>query len=106
MTTVTLRPFDILGTTSTLSVGATTGNIQVYAPVGVGTRSIRLFNSGTSVIFFNIGATSAVTADTTTSTPMLPNSVETFLLRNENSWIAAIGASAGNTLYITTGESA
>lgn len=106
MTTVTLRPFDIIGTTSNVSVGTSTSNVQCYAPAGVGTRTIRLFNSGASVVYFNLGTSSAVTASTTTSTPMLPNSVETFLLRMDYSWIAAIGDSAGNILYITTGESA
>lgn len=98
-----LRAFESLGNTVNLAVLATTANVAVSAP-GMGNRTIRIVNVGTNVVFINIG-TSGVTATTTTSIPLLPNSAEVFFLRRENTHVAAIAGATGNTLYITTGES-
>lgn len=99
-----IRPFDIKGATVNLAVLTTTANVAVTRP-NIGTQSIRLVNVGTNTVFVTIG-TSGVTASLTTSFPLLPNTAETFLLQNGATHVAAIASATGNTLYVTTGESA
>jgi len=102
---VFVRPFDPVraGSTVNLAVLATTANVQVN-PTTVGHREIRIANIGTNVVFINFGKDSTVQASLTTSIPMLPNAVEKFYLHNDESWVAAIAGSTGNTIYITEGE--
>lgn len=100
-----IRPFGSVGNTVNLTVGTATANVAITR-AGLGTQSIRLTNIGANVIFFTLGKDNTATASLTTSVPVLPNSVETFLLPNDMSYIAAISAATGNTLYVTTGESA
>ena len=98
---VYIRPFEKMANTVSLAVGTSTGSVAVTG-AGVGTGTVRLVNSGTNTIFVEFG-TSGVTATTTTSIPLLPNSVETFVFRKENTHVAAIADTAGNTLYVTYG---
>ena len=104
MSQLYIRPFMPKGNTVNLSVGVATGSIAVTRP-GMGIQSIRIANNGSNVIFITIGS-STVTAAIATSMPILPYSVETFMLGKDDTHVAAISALAGNTLYITTGESA
>lgn len=99
-----IRPFEAQADSQTLTVAATTTTTAITAS-GTGTRSIRLVNSGSNIVFFKLG-TSGTASAVATSTPLLPNTVEVFLLRNDITHIAYIGAAAGNTLYMTVGESA
>lgn len=100
-----VRPFQILGNTANLTVGTSSSNVLI--PLGgIGNKSIRVFNSGTNVVFFKLGTGNTTSASASTDTPLLPNSVETFFLQNEVTYIAAIAAGTGNTLYVTPGESA
>lgn len=107
---VAVRPFDLITTALNAKAGGTV-NVAVLAtvvtvaitPAGIGTRSVRLFNSGTNVIFVNFGDTT-VTATVANSMPMLPNSVETFYFHNDWTTIAVIAGATGNTLYATMGE--
>ena len=92
------------GNTVNLTVTGSTGSVAVTRP-GVGIQSIRVVNNGSNVAFINIGD-STVTAATATSMPILPYSAETFMLGKEDTHVAAIAGTTGNTLYITTGESA
>ena len=105
MSTVWLRPFDFRQN-ATQNV-AVTGSNQSTAitGAGVGTQTIRLVNIGSQTVFFSL-TDAAGTAAVASSTPLLPNSVETFLLRKENTYINAIAAGTGSTLYWTLGESA
>lgn len=108
---VAIRPFDLItnfqnggaGATVNLAVIATTATVAV-SPTGAGSRTVRIFNSGTNVIFINFGP-STVIATLTNSMPILPNSVETFYFHNDWTHVAAISGATGNTLYVTTGES-
>lgn len=108
---VAIRPFDLITNAQNSQAGATT-NVAVLttvatitvSPAGVGSRTVRLFNSGTNVIFVNFGGAN-VTATLTNSMPILPNSVETFYFHNDWTTIATISAATGNTLYATMGES-
>lgn len=104
MSQLYIRPFGPVGDTVNLAVTATTGSVALTRS-GVGTQSIRVLNTGTQTVFINVGA-SAVTAVLATSMPIFPGTVETFLLKNDQTHVAAIAASTGSTLYITTGESA
>lgn len=104
MSQLYIRPFMVKGNTVNLSVGLTSSRVAVTRPT-IGIQSIRVLNAGSNTIFIAIGD-STVTAATTTSMPILPYSVETFMFPNEATNVAAIAASTGNTMYITTGESA
>ena len=104
MTLMYIRPFEVKAEATPITVTGTTANTAIGRS-GVGTQSVRLANVGTQVVFFNLGKSSAVTA-TTSNTPLLPNTTETFTLLNDITHIAAIAATTGSTLYVTTGESA
>jgi len=105
-----LRPFEAQGGGSSFA-GNSTVNIVVTASNQVlavnatplGNRSVRIANIGTQTIFVAFGI-STTTASVTGSMPILPNTVETFFMRNENTHIAVIASSTGSTMYVTTGE--
>jgi hypothetical protein len=99
-----IRPFDLQSDAVNLAV---TGSSQVLAvnSTAIGTRSVRVANIGSQTIFIKFG-TANTTVSATSGTPMIPNSVETFLLRNEVTHIAAIAGSTGSTMYVTVGEGA
>src|ERR1700693_948748 len=99
-----IRPFSFKGKTVSLTVGVSSTNVAI-TQAQVGTQSVRLTNVGSNVVFFTFGKDSTIAA-TNTDVPVLPNSVETFLLPKDITYIAAIAAATGNTLYVTTGESA
>lgn len=100
-----IRPFGWTGVTVNTAVTGTSANVAVTRP-GIGTQTVRIVNVGTNTIFIEMGTSSGITATTTTSMPMLANTVETFLLPNNITHIAAISSGAGSTMYVTTGESA
>jgi hypothetical protein len=104
MSQLYIRPFMVKGNTVNLAVTNASARVAVTRP-GVGIQSIRLTNIGTQNIFITIG-TSTVTSAVATGFPMLPNTVETFMLDKESTHIAAIADASGSTLYVTTGESA
>ncbi len=95
-----------------LSVKITIGaaSAQVAVPTIEGLKTVRLFNSGTDVIWVCFGTAAGAVA-VNTSMAMAPNSVEVFTvadaLANQGTlYVAAIGPGAGNTLYITPGMGA
>lgn len=100
-----IRPFNYKGSTVNIVVGTSSANIAITQG-GVGTQSIRITNVGANVIFFQLGKDNTVVAAVATSAPILPNTVETFLVPNDMLYIAVISAATGNTVYLTTGESA
>jgi hypothetical protein len=61
-------------------------------------------NIGTVVIHVEIVELAATAATTTTSMPVLPNSVEVFTFANDKVGLAVIAAGVGSTVYITPGE--
>lgn len=64
----------------------------------------RLVNAGTQTIFLEFGSNmTSPTASTSTSLPMLANTVEVFTLPPK-CIVAAIAATTGSTLYVTPGE--
>lgn len=102
-----VRPFDLItnssgGNTVNLAVLATSATVAV-SPATVGSRSARIYNSGTNTVFINFGPVGTV-ATVANSMPMLPNSVETFYFHNDWTLVAAIASATGNTIYITMGE--
>lgn len=99
-----IRPFDPKGVPVTLAVTASSQAVAVTRP-GVGTQTVRIVVSGTDPVFF-VRGTSTVVSSTTTGTPMLGNTVETFLLPNDITHIAFISTGTASTVYVTTGESA
>ena len=98
-----IRPFEAQADTQTIAVTASSAATALNA-TGIGNRTVRLVNSGSNITYFKLGD-STVTTSASAGTPMLPNTIETFFLRRENTHIAVIGTVA-NTLYVTVGESA
>ena len=92
-----------------VKIGTISGtSAQVAVPKVEGLKTVRLFNSGTDVIWVCFGtAASAVAINT--SMAMAPNSIEVFTVpekfANDGSlYVAAIAAGASsNVLYITPG---
>ena len=84
---------------------AVTASSQVLAVniVPIGNRTLRIANIGTQTIFIAFGVSTS-TATVSTSMPVLPNTVETFFMRNENTHLAVIAGSTGSTIYVTIGE--
>lgn len=63
---------------------------------------MRIVNSGTIIVFVEFGD-STVAATTTTGMPILPNTVESFMLNASQTHIAAITAASTAVIYFTTG---
>lgn len=102
---VYLRPFEAQKDTVTITVGVASAATSInLATETRGNRTIRLVNSGSNIIYFTLGD-STVTTTVAAGCPMLPNTVETFLLRNEVTHIATIAGATGNSLFVTVGES-
>lgn len=101
---VSIRPFDIIGTTVNLTVGTSSSTVQLYA-AGIGFKTARVYNVGTNIVYISFVTTSVGVASVSTSLPMMPNSVETFYVHQDENYIAAISGATGNTIYITMGES-
>lgn len=100
-----IRPFSQVEGTVNLVVTATPGTITPTR-AHMGTQTVRILNAGTQIVFVSFGEAVVVPASTATSMPILPNSVETFLLRNEVGFLSFVAAGTGSTVYVTTGESA
>lgn len=95
-----VRPFGQVADT----VNLTADGVVAVPRSGMGTQSIRICNLGSTTIFLQFGKDATVAANSTTSMPMLPGTVEVFLLPNDITNIACVGISG--TVYFTTGESA
>lgn len=96
-------PFQPKATAATTLNIAVTASNQTFtlptAPNNGGT--MRLVNSGTQTIFWAYGT---VTSSVSTSTPLLPNTVETFTLPGGVTELSVIAGATGSTLYATVGE--
>lgn len=104
MSQLYIRPFMDKGSTVNSNVGLTSASVAVTRP-NAGIQSIRVLNKGSNTIFIAIGD-STVTAAVATGMPILPYSVETFMLPNGSTHVACISDATGNVMYVTTGESA
>lgn len=96
-----VRPFQAVEESSqTLAV---TGSSQALTlPTPQGNRTIRILTNGSVPVFWKYGTGAAVA----TSTPILPNTVETFFLPNDVTQISFIAGGTGTTIYITVGQGA
>ena len=99
-----LRAFRPQGINNTVNVAVTTTSQLLAIPnTPLGTRSLRIVNSGTQNIFLDFVTTTG-TSVATTSMPMLPGSIEVFTFGNDITHIAVIAGAVGSTIYITPGE--
>lgn len=102
MAAVSIRPFQFYDQqTQTLAVTAASQAITLTV-AGLGTRTIRVVNSGTQTVFMRYNAAATVAA----SLPILANTVEVFVLPNDVTTLNFIAAGAGSTVYVTPGEGA
>jgi len=101
---VYVRPFTIQTASTTILPTTSSAATSINASPQ-GNRTIRIVNSGSSNIYFKMGI-STVAATVAAGCCMLPNTVETFLIRNEDTHIAIIADSAGNSVYVILGDSA
>lgn len=103
-----MQAFGPTGNSVSLTVTASSGNVQVTNSGGVGQPSqVRVFNNGTNVVYLAFGQDNTVTASTANSFAMVPNSVEVFTVPTFTTnalYVAAIAGTTGNTLNITPGE--
>jgi hypothetical protein len=92
--------------TAALTVGTSTANVAI--PSG-GAYQVRLVNVGSNVVYIAIGTDDTVAAvvpvagTPSPGIPLLPNS-ERILSIGTATYIAAIAAATGNTLFITPGS--
>lgn len=91
--------FEPGGPTVSLAVTGTTSRVQVQASPP-GSRQLRVYNSGTVVVFITCGDV-AVVATTATGMPVAPGSVE--VLGNGQTYCAGISGGTAVTLYLTPG---
>lgn len=96
------KPFKVNGTAN-LAVTASSQTLAIPAGVGVGTPAVRVANVGTQTIFIDFGLSTG-TASTSTSMPILANTVEVFSIVNDVTHLAVIAGSTGSTVYLTVGE--
>lgn len=86
------------------AVVTTTPAFMPFPKTPFGVRALRIVNVGTAIVFVELTETNSASATPTTSTPILPNTVEIFTIANDEIGIAFVGSAAGSTLYITPGE--
>ena len=98
--TFPFQPAATAATTSDIAVTAANQTLVLSPGVGSDGGSMRISNIGTQTIFWAYGT---VTANVSTSTPMLANSVETFSLPGGVGAISVIAAAAGSVIYVTVG---
>lgn len=101
-----IMPFHPQFASKQISVTASSVTWPITPSTASSAGSIRIVNSGTSILYFTIGDTDSVTTSASTGIAMLPNTAETFYIRTGNRFIALMGSSAGNTAYVSFGESA
>jgi hypothetical protein len=93
--------FTPTGTTKNLAVTASTGRVAL--PVFANqSRSVRVFNSGSVVVFIEFG-TVATDAAVATSMPIGPGATEWFEIGGAVTYVAGITASGTATVYFTEG---
>jgi len=97
-------PFQVAATaanTSNIAVTASNQTFTLSPTVGSDGGTVRLANIGTQTVFVAMGT---VTSTTTTSMPVLANSIETFSLPGGVNTLSVIAAATGSTLYATIGQ--
>lgn len=101
-----IRAFRPLGVNRTVNIAVTTASQTLPIPdTPFGTRSVRMVNFGSQVIFIDFLNSGTVgNASVTNSIPLLPNTVEVFTIGNDLGSIITIAAATGSTLYVTYGE--
>ena len=87
--------------TTVINVAATSTSTALTAMVGSDGGTVRIVNSGTQPVFIVFG-TGAVPA-TTSSMPLLGNTVENFSITSATTSITTLAAATGSTLYVTVG---
>lgn len=92
--------------TPTVSIAASTSSARVARTLLPNSQQtpceLRIMNPGSSIIFVEFGD-STVVASALTSMPILPSSVESFMINPAITHVAAIMAAGTGTLYVTTG---
>ena len=93
--------------TAALTVGTASANVAIPS----GGRHLLLTNSGSNVVYIALGTDNTVSAAIPASgapasgIPLLPNS-QTILYAGTGTYVAAIAAATGNTLFVTPGNGA
>lgn len=101
--TAQLRAFRPLGNNKTVSIVTTTSGQTLAIPDLLGTRAVRVVNSGTDISFIEL-AGSGIAAGPSSSMPLLANTTSIFTLGNDQTTLRVIGVAGGNTVYVTYGE--
>lgn len=97
------------GATKNIVAGVASSNINLIAGgAAPGTIQVMVYNSGTATVFIKQGADNTVAATLTADTPLPAGSLQVFSFNVPAAtpgglWIAAISASAAQTVYFTPG---
>lgn len=96
-------PFTPIGTTKNLTASSVSSRVAL--PVFTTSRTVRVYNATGVVVFIEFGtvATDAVAA---TSMPLGPGATEFLEVGAGVTYVAAITASGGGTVYFTEGKGA
>jgi hypothetical protein len=88
------------------SVTTTTANVQLAVNNYTGRLSIRIFNSGASVVYVKFGIDNTVAAVAATDLPIAAGSVEVFTstIMNVNYVAAITGSGTGGPIFFTMGD--
>lgn len=102
-----IKPFTLANEVPPASLAVTTTSQTLAIPrAGVGTQSLRIVVNGTAPIYFKMVKNSTDTVTNTTGVLMLANTIETFNVQNDITYIALIADATGSTVQISIGESA
>ena len=99
--------FFSVSNTAALTVGTASTNVQIPS----GGAHLLLTNVGSNVVYVSLGTDNTVaavipaTGTPASGIPVLPNS-KLMLYAGTGTWIAAISAATGNTLFVTPGNGA
>lgn len=100
---MTTQAFTPVGATVSAAVTGSSAATALTAFAGLGGGTVRVNNIGTQTIFIAFGA-STVTAATATGMPMIAGATEVFTVGPGVTHIAAIAATTGSTVYVTSGQ--
>ena len=98
--TFPFQPAAGAASTSNIAVTAVSQTLVLSPSVGSDGGSMRVANIGSQTIFIALGT---VTANASTSMPMLANSIETFSLPGGVNTLSVIAPATGSTIYATVG---
>lgn len=95
--------FSPVGATVNLAATTSTGAVALTDIGHIGSKAVRVYNSGASTVFIAFG-TSSIVATTAAGMPVPAGAIETFEISGSVTHVAGITASGTSTVYFTSGR--